>query len=325
MRKNLILLLCSILISAGIAEVVVANLRPAPFIFPISTSSENGDHSLSLNPRLIYVPRPNSGEFNGRGQRGRETPYERTAGTRRVVCMGDSVLEGLGVAWEQRFTELLATRLGAGYEIVNLGVRGYNLQQEIDYFRQEGLRYQPDLVVFGITYNDLEIHSGEIYALNDDLMGTGQGEFYGSFYRHKQALGTYLLRFHVYRYFYLWWMGRRARVASGDGSFLDTVYYRLTDPQIEEILSDLQGVSAEHKVKPLFVFLPFLYEDSQMRLLRDWVGKSGMPFVDLFEEVHKKYEPDDQNPLFLDACHLSHAGHAYVAERLAEVIPAMFQ
>jgi hypothetical protein len=85
---------------------------------------------------------------NRRGYRGREHPYERTPGRKRVVVLGDSISFGEGVADERTFSALLEERL-PGLEVVNLAVGGYGSDQALIRLEEEGLRYRPDVVVLG--------------------------------------------------------------------------------------------------------------------------------------------------------------------------------
>src|ERR1043166_9729043 len=44
----------------------------------------------------------------------------------RIMVIGDSLTEGPGLMAEERFTALLQKKLGAGYEVLNFGVGGYD-------------------------------------------------------------------------------------------------------------------------------------------------------------------------------------------------------
>jgi hypothetical protein len=86
--------------------------------------------------------------INRRGYRGTEHPYERSPGRRRVVVVGDSISFGEGVDDWRTFSALLEAR-DPSLEIVNLSVGGYGTDQELIMLEQEGLRYQPDVVILG--------------------------------------------------------------------------------------------------------------------------------------------------------------------------------
>ena len=62
--------------------------------------------------------------------------------------MGDSFTAGHGVDESERWTERLSAQLGAEVEIINAGVPAYAADQEFMWYRTEGVRYQPDVVVF---------------------------------------------------------------------------------------------------------------------------------------------------------------------------------
>ena len=106
MIKKLLTIVLGIVVGLVAAEFLVRLVKPAPTVYGISVTSDNGDHVLSLNKALIYVPKPNTGEFNAKGYRGREYPFERQPGKKRIVLIGDSVLEGLGVAENERCDRL---------------------------------------------------------------------------------------------------------------------------------------------------------------------------------------------------------------------------
>jgi len=123
----------------------------------------------SDNPRLRFELRPGGAaraeveyRVNGLGLRGPETTLEKSPGARRVAVLGDSIAFGYWVSDEQAFARQLETLLnaaGAGtgrVEVLNFGVPGYNLEQEIEALRSKALAFSPDLVVVLFCLNDLE-------------------------------------------------------------------------------------------------------------------------------------------------------------------------
>jgi len=123
----------------------------------------------SDNPRLRFELRPGGAvraeveyHVNELGLRGPETTLEKPPGVRRVAVLGDSIAFGYWVSDEQGFARQLETLLnapggGAGrVEVLNFGVPGYNLEQEIEALRSKALAFSPDLVVLLFCLNDLE-------------------------------------------------------------------------------------------------------------------------------------------------------------------------
>lgn len=87
--------------------------------------------------------------INSLGLRDREIPYART-GAYRILLLGDSFTEGLQVADDETFAKQLERRLNAGrrrVEVVNAGHAGYGTDNELLFYRHEGRKYRPDLVV----------------------------------------------------------------------------------------------------------------------------------------------------------------------------------
>lgn len=116
----------------------------------------------SPNPKLGFELRPNSFvasevdyRINGEGFRGPAVAGKRP-GVKRVAVFGDSIVFGYWVAEADSFPAQLETLLGPRVEALNLGVPGYNLDQEVENLRSRVDSLQPDMVVFGFCLNDLE-------------------------------------------------------------------------------------------------------------------------------------------------------------------------
>jgi hypothetical protein len=96
---------------------------------------------------------------NSHGLRGPDRGYEKPAGTRRILLLGDSFTEGYTVREEATLRAVLESLLmepGCGrWEVINGGTLGYSTDQEYLFFSSEGRRYQPDIVVVLFFYNDL--------------------------------------------------------------------------------------------------------------------------------------------------------------------------
>jgi lysophospholipase L1-like esterase len=69
------------------------------------------------------------------------------------LVLGDSFAWGYGVEETQRFSELLETSMDI--EVINAGVSGYSTDQELLWLRDEGIKYDMDLVILVFTGNDI--------------------------------------------------------------------------------------------------------------------------------------------------------------------------
>lgn len=117
--------------------------------------------SYELIPNLDLAFQGAAVRTNADGFRGPAHPRERAPGTLRIVGIGDSVLFGWGVEYEQCFAALLEQLLeddhpGTAVEVVNTGVPGYNTVMEVETLKNKGLAYRPDLVLLDFVENDLQ-------------------------------------------------------------------------------------------------------------------------------------------------------------------------
>ena len=132
------------------------------------------------DPRLLFELRPGAVahaevdyRVNGLGLRGPQTTLEKAAGVRRIAVLGDSIAFGYWVAEEDAFPRQLEALLqgragGARVEVLDFGVPGYNLDQEIEALRTKALAFSPDLVVVAFCLNDLEgLFSYELGLVQD--------------------------------------------------------------------------------------------------------------------------------------------------------------
>lgn len=115
---------------------------------------------------LLHDLRPNTHTLahgvqyatNADGQRDdQDHPLAKIPGRTRIVFVGDSFTFGFGVELEYSFVKQLAALLGdRRWEVINLGVPGYDTIVEVAHLEQAGLKYSPDLVILMYHLNDAQ-------------------------------------------------------------------------------------------------------------------------------------------------------------------------
>jgi lysophospholipase L1-like esterase len=114
--------------------------------------------AASDNPEIIFTRKPHARpDFNSMGFRDRARSVEKPAGIFRILVLGDSVTEGLGVDAADIYTrrlESLLNQRGTRFEVVNLGVSQYSTTQEVAAFRESGVKMSPDLAILAYVLND---------------------------------------------------------------------------------------------------------------------------------------------------------------------------
>ncbi|MGE3271795.1 MAG: SGNH/GDSL hydrolase family protein, partial [Chloroflexota bacterium] len=97
---------------------------------------------------MEYVTRV---DINAHGLREREIEYQKPPGLWRILVLGDSFVEAAEVMAEDSMPRRLEAALNEGVgppvQVINAGVVGYGTAQEYLLLQQEGVRYQPDVVV----------------------------------------------------------------------------------------------------------------------------------------------------------------------------------
>lgn len=72
----------------------------------------------------------------------------------RIIALGESNTFGEGVNFGKRFTEVIEDKLPV--EMINIGIWGYGLDQCLLLFKNEGLKYHPDMVFIFVNRPLLE-------------------------------------------------------------------------------------------------------------------------------------------------------------------------
>jgi hypothetical protein len=139
-----------------------------------SVASEPGEPTsrgyIQFDPLLGWRHRPGArvafaqGDYaiNGLGLRDRERRYETPDGVFRLMVLGDSFAEGFSVPFEDGVAPVLeraVSRPTCPVEVIAAGTVGYSTDQEYLFYREEGVRYSPRVVLLFFYYNDI-IYNG---------------------------------------------------------------------------------------------------------------------------------------------------------------------
>jgi len=94
------------------------------------------------------------------GIRNREVSPEKPVGHYRIIVLGDSHAFGYGVVEERTWPRLLETKLQSslvmtGLEVINAGVEGLSVEQEVQLLEDRLLYLKPDLVILTYYWNDM--------------------------------------------------------------------------------------------------------------------------------------------------------------------------
>jgi lysophospholipase L1-like esterase len=101
------------------------------------------------------------GEYhiNRHGLRGPDFSPQKSPGTYRIICLGNSCTFGWRVGesdvYPRRLEAILDESAPDGsWEVINAGVTGYSSLQGLRFLRREVLKWEPNLLIFNYCWND---------------------------------------------------------------------------------------------------------------------------------------------------------------------------
>lgn len=100
-------------------------------------------------------------KINKIGFRGSVFDIGKKPKTLRIVFLGDSFTFGWGLPDGETYPEKVCVELkkqlpSKDFECLNFGMFGYNIFNTYNVFKDLVIKYNPDLVIFGLTINDVE-------------------------------------------------------------------------------------------------------------------------------------------------------------------------
>lgn len=166
MLKKLLIVIFITLLFILLAEVLARTLLWEGEETRINTEVEFGYSASGLGDlrpnmdrveQLMHI-RPYFLQTNSAGLRNMEE-IDENEDVFRVLVIGDSFTYGLYVhnqeTYPARLEEYLNANLRTEVQVLNAGVPGYTISDELDYLKDKGLALAPDLVVLGIYTNDI--------------------------------------------------------------------------------------------------------------------------------------------------------------------------
>jgi lysophospholipase L1-like esterase len=285
----------------------------------------------SADPRLQFELKPGSTvqaeveyRINAFGMRNPEVSETKAPGVRRIAVLGDSIAFGYWVSEADAFPRRLEHMLDGGgrVEVLNFGVPGYNLDQEIEMLRVRALGFSPDLVLVAFCLNDLEGIFSYEYGLTLDRSN------------RARTLPGRALELLLERSRFFSWLEYRLDELEARRSFV-RVRNPLRGPLYEQAVSE-QGKALEDRFGTLAAILksaggipglvaifptfgnrfPAYPHRDLHRVVAAAAQGSGLAVVDLLD----CYEAYDVWDVRVDVVHPNPMGHAVAAHAIAEAL-----
>jgi len=287
------------------------------------------------DPKLYWKLKPNQNcytkighkpvHINSQGTRGLEFQTEKPVNTIRVLSLGDSRTFGWGLSDEETYSRRLEQLLqgyvsrGKKVEVINAGVNAWSYPQMLVYFRDFGLRYQPDYVMLADA------------NLWTQFSEKNSPEFVEKF-MWRERLKNFLRRFAIYHFVVevelrRYYERERAKFIPVEPR-RDTLFklQQQSDPDavFGDAIEEVCRIAQTNHIQAVLLSLPTLSAltatgqvDSVLVAKRGASTKFDIPLVDVRPDLRS-----GGKTLYLDAdpVHLNAQGNAIVAERLFETL-----
>ena len=248
------------------------------------------EHLIFPNDSLLkyfYEPKPDTTELDGQKWLGyvptytinsdalnerREYSVEKEDGVFRIVTIGDSFTFGAFVNTQDNYSERLEDILNSQlcsqtkqFEVINLGVSGYDISYIVERFRSRGIKYNPDLVIWlvnGHNFYQIRDYMKERELAIEEAISPGllkQYEKNGKYYiAAEKAQREFMRRFGKANVLAMQREFLNEFSALYDGQILFAFFSQGMDKDIASLLHDY-AAKRSHKTY-VFNGLPDLYE-----------------------------------------------------------------
>jgi len=164
---NALLAMFALVCSLAVGEIVVRSLyKSETVLFPrYHTDYQYGRYTIrGIRPNAEFWHTSIDGTWrfvtNNKGFRNiKDFAYAKPANTIRVLSLGDSQTQGYEVHQDLTFSAVLERFLkahNANAEVINTGVSGFSTAEELVFLENEGIKYNPDVVLLGFFANDFD-------------------------------------------------------------------------------------------------------------------------------------------------------------------------
>ncbi|MBN2407398.1 MAG: SGNH/GDSL hydrolase family protein [Elusimicrobia bacterium] len=278
--------------------------------------------SFRVSGELGYELVPGSGpQINSLGMMDREHPVEKKDGTYRILVLGDSVTAAYGVRIGRRYTGILEETLNGAipgrkkdYEVWNAGFSGYSLVEYVKYLGQKGVGYEPDMVIAGMTFNDINTRGFRVLRI---------GKKGCLAYRPSSVMKTDLLSFSLCRY---------SSVARLIAAAVTYKYSKGRDLHNDMIMKnniknlvDLKNICMDNGIDLMVMIIPTVLVPEEYRtahdeifaVIKEMCGAEKIESLDLREYMDSSVLEDAEMQIQPgDFIHYSEKGHKIIGDIL---------
>lgn len=233
-------------------------------------------------------------------------PMEKPPGAYRILCLGDSYTFGAYVdddrTWPAQLGATMDGRVpGRQAQVINAGISGFTIEDELAFLKEHGLSLSPDMVIVAFVLNDLadltrRVSSREVLRQSVE---ENARSWLGPLKVHLRQTATYNA---------LFILKARFRAATGGDDTIQQVDIRHLlrppyDPETlalfdayAERLAEMKAILEPRSVPLVLVIFPYWEQisrdasDEAQRRLTEIARRIGVPVVDLLP-AYRRQDP----------------------------------
>ena len=339
---NILLILFSLFASLifveGLFRILVPNFK---------ATSDEINHYCKYDPLLGWKNKPGAtGRFikkdfntfiriNKKGLRDKQRNYKKQGP--RIIALGDSFIWGYGVEQNERVTDILEDKLD-GVEVVNMGCSGYGNDQEMLLLLTQGLKYNPDMIIFNIHFISDIISNADsmaygyykpLFIIDEDnlaiknviLPKNGVGDIL-NFWLSDHLASWNCIKHRIYnklpvQYYFAKYLNK----LTGTGN--QNTYRSNGDPEkiMLSIMLKIKDIADKAGAKLLFVLIPYIKEgaikvsqDSQLDSFMALIKQYDIKTLELEQAFTEFFKNNPGKTLtFKNDIHWNQSGHRVAA------------
>ena len=302
--KNILLSLITIALFLFFFEVSLRTFGPKRDIVIVPTILMKSNNSI-----LFYEMKPNASiirnginiTINSKGMRDLEYEIEKKINVYRIAVLGDSVTANIDLNLSDIYTEKLERKLNLKvknkkFEVLNFGVNGYGIIQELEVLREKVLKSNPDIVIIGYVLND-PLPSDTIinFYIKQEERKNNICKIYSIGVKIPCGLRDFVDELKIAEFIY-------AKLFNIKYTFGDDYYTRLYKNNssyvtLTKSFNEIRMIAKRNNIKVVLVIFPLIKDLKNYRwekihsALSEEAIKSNFIVIDLLDE-YRKYEEE---------------------------------
>ena len=256
-------------------------------------------------------------QINSAGLRDREFAIDKPENVYRVLVLGNSCTYGWGVGQEEMYAKLLEKKLNSvsgqrTFEVINGGVIGYSIAQELEYLKSDGIKWNPDMIIVSHTFNEgKRVNPSSPQELKDKVFTS---------LRVKNFLRNIALYHYIVEHNFSHQYVQLAKRITEDKTWIDTTAFRLYQDNLQQIVDICQA----NKIKTVFFITvtknQILNDSTQysrhQNAMMTVADRNQLLRISAMDILRKNRSQE----LFVDGGHPNELGHQLIADEIYKTL-----